>query len=180
MSQSDKPAAATITGEQLEVLTGLTDRRLRQLAKAGYYPAPTKGLYQQALTIRGLFKYYREDHHNTNRTLNDAKLTKLRADAEMAELKLAEAKRNVIGREAVSHYLRTWIARFDVLLTAEMEHNLPAILLGQPIEILRKELRDCHDRIREASKRGLVRFEDLNPSAEEDVIDAPEYVDDEG
>lgn len=168
----------TLSAEQMEALTGLTERRLRQLAKAGYFPPPVRAQYQQAATIRGLFKYYREDHNQAAKTLNGAKLKKLQADAEMAKLKLAEAKRKVIGRDVVSNYLRHWVARLDVLLTAELEHNLPSVLLGEPIDMIRKELRDCHDRIREASKRGLVRFDELTPEIapeSQEEIEAPDY-----
>ena len=50
----------TIHGEKLEALTGLTDRRHRQLAKAGYFPSPVRGMYQLVATLRGMFNYYRE------------------------------------------------------------------------------------------------------------------------
>lgn len=167
MSKPAEASVPTISGSQLEILTGLTDRRLRQLAKAGYFPPPVKGQYQQTVTIRGLFKYYREDHNQSAKTLNDAKLTKLKADAEMAQLKLAEAKRDVIRRNVVSVFLRSWIAKLDLLLTAELENNLPPVLLGQPIEVLRKEMRDCHDRLREATKRGLVLYDEQHSEPEE-------------
>ena len=167
MSADSNSAIVTLTGDQLEILTGLTDRRLRQLAKAGYFPAPVKGKYQQTTTIRGLFKYYREDHNQSAKTLNDAKLTKLKADAEMAQLKLAEAKRDVIRRDVVSTFLRSWVAKFDLLLTAEMENNLPPVLLGQPIDMMRDEMRQCHDRLRQATQRGMVQWDEQHSKPEE-------------
>jgi hypothetical protein len=167
MSKPAEASVPTISGSQLEVLTGLTDRRLRQLAKAGYFPPPVKGQYQQTVTIRGLFKYYREDHNQSAKTLNDAKLTKLKADAEMAQLKLAEAKRDVIRRDVVSTFLRSWVAKFDLLLTAEMENNLPPVLLGQPIDIMRDEMRQCHDRLRQATQRGMVQWDEQHSEPEE-------------
>jgi hypothetical protein len=166
-------SAGTISSEHLESLTGLTDRRLRQLAKAGYFPAPNRGHYQQVATIRGMFKYYREDHNHSAKTLNDAKLTKLRADAEMAQLKLAEAKRDVIRRDVVSTFLRSWVAKFDLLLTAEMENNLPPVLLGQPIDMMRDEMRQCHDRLRQATQRGMVQWDEQH-SEPETVDEKPE------
>lgn len=50
----------TITGDELTRLTGLTDRRHRQLAKDGHFPPPDGGEYKYEETIRGLFKYYQE------------------------------------------------------------------------------------------------------------------------
>lgn len=52
--------ASTISAEKLCALTGLTDRRHRQLAREGYFPSPSKGLYQLTPTIAGIFRYYRE------------------------------------------------------------------------------------------------------------------------
>tara|TARA_R110000787_G_scaffold162146_2_gene275534 strand:- start:166 stop:696 length:531 start_codon:yes stop_codon:yes gene_type:complete len=167
MSTEAGASASTVTGSKLEILTGLTDRRLRQLAKAGYFPPPVNGKFQQNATIRGLFKYYREDYNQAAKTLNDAKLKKLRADAEMAQLKLAEAKRELIGRGVMSVFIRAWIAKLDLLLTAELENNLPPMLLGQPIDVMRSEMRQCHDRLRDATQRGLVRYEDQHSEPEE-------------
>lgn len=158
----------SITGAQLEALTGLTDRRLRQLAKAGYFPPPDRGEYQQVATIRGLFKYYREDHHNTSRTLNDAKLAKLKADAEMSKLKVHQARRETIPRQQVSEFLRAWAAKLDLLLTAELENNVPNLILGLPIADIRREMVACHDRIREMTHRGFRTWEDDHP-----VYDGP-------
>jgi hypothetical protein len=153
----------TITGDQIEGLTGLTDRRLRQLAKAGYFPPPERGQYQYAATIRGLFKYYREDHHNTSRTLNDAKLSKLKADAEMSKLKVQQARKETIPRQQVSEFLRAWAAKLDLLLTAELENNVPNLVLGLSIADIRREMVACHDRIREMTHRGFRTWEDDNP-----------------
>jgi phage terminase Nu1 subunit (DNA packaging protein) len=169
--------APTLSAEQMEALTGLTERRLRQLAKAGYFPPPVRAQYQQAATIRGLFKYYREDHNQAAKTLNGAKLTKLKADAEMARIKLAEAKREVIDRDLVANYLKSWVAKLDLLLTAEMENNIPNLVLGQPIDEVRREMRECHDRIREATRRGLRAWEDANPVL--DDLPPEETADDE-
>jgi hypothetical protein len=163
-----------ITSEQLEVLTGLTDRRIRQLAKLGYFPPPKNGVYQQVATIRGLFKYYREDHHNTSRTLNDAKLEKLKADAEMSRIKVQQAKREMISREVVADYLHAWAAKLDMLLTAELENNTPPIVVGLSVAEVRVEMRNVHDRIREATHRGLGAWEESNPVHEAETTAADE------
>ena len=157
-----------ISGAQLEAFTGLSDRRHRQLAKLGYFASPVVGQYRQIESIRGVLKYYREDHHNTSRTLNDAKLEKLRADAEMSRIKVEQAKRETIDRQEVSDYLRAWTAKLDLMLTAELENNAPNLVLGLPIDGIRSEMRQMHDRIREATRRGLRAWEDDNP-----VYDAP-------
>lgn len=49
-----------ISGDKLAALTGLTDRRHRQLAKESWFPSPSHGQYQLIPTLQGLFRYYRE------------------------------------------------------------------------------------------------------------------------
>lgn len=51
--------AKNIDGKTLSDLTGLSDRRHRQLAEAGHFPPPTRGRYETGATLKGLFKYYR-------------------------------------------------------------------------------------------------------------------------
>jgi hypothetical protein len=58
--QAAPPDAKTIAAEALCALTGLTDRRHRQIAKAGYFPPPIRGQYQLTATLQGMFRYYRE------------------------------------------------------------------------------------------------------------------------
>jgi hypothetical protein len=52
--------SSMIDAARLCVLTGLTDRRHRQLAKDGWFPAPNRGRYVLSTTLQGLFRYYRE------------------------------------------------------------------------------------------------------------------------
>jgi hypothetical protein len=50
----------TIDTAQLMRLSGLTDRRLRELAEEGWLPRPNRGEYSLVPTIQGLLRYYRE------------------------------------------------------------------------------------------------------------------------
>lgn len=50
----------TISADRLCQLSGLTDRRHRQLAKQGFFPPPFKSDYQEDATLIGLFRYLRE------------------------------------------------------------------------------------------------------------------------
>ena len=54
------PDPGTIDTAQLIRLSGLTDRRLRELAREGWLPAPTLGQFQLVGAIQGLLRYYRE------------------------------------------------------------------------------------------------------------------------
>lgn len=65
----------SISNAELCQLTGLTDRRHRQLADQGWFPLPSKGEYPLVATLQGLFKYYREQQH-VGRNLKDQKTAK--------------------------------------------------------------------------------------------------------
>lgn len=60
----------TIAIAQLARLSGLTDRRLRELAAEGWIPRAVEGHYELAPAIQGLLRYYREREHS--RVMQDA------------------------------------------------------------------------------------------------------------
>jgi len=81
----------TISGEKLSALTGLTDRRHRQLAKEGYFPPPLRGLYPAWPAITGLFKYHREQLSKKSDSLS-----KLDERAKTAKCEKTEAETALI------------------------------------------------------------------------------------
>ena len=152
MADDAKPLSnlsATLNGEQVEALSGLTDRRVRQIAKLGYFPPPERGIYDAQLTIRGLFKYYREARENSTEALNEAKLQKLKADAEMAEVKLAEAKREVIAFTDAQGAFDRLLGRWHQLITQKLETETPPRVVGKDITAIRAEVKAIHDEIAE-------------------------------
>ena len=153
------PDSFIITGEKLESFTGLTDRRHRQIAKAGYFPPPKDGMYDGNLAIRGVFKYYSETRGDDTRNLAEEKYMKLRADRQLAELKLSEGQKSVIPIAAVTDYLSRLSAKWDQLLTQKLETEIPARLVGKDIVAARAEARVVHDEIREICNAGIVDAE---------------------
>jgi len=95
----------TISGQQLCTLSGLTDRRHRQLAKDGYFPPPIKGQYQFTPTLQGMFRYYRELQHRGNNDFAMERLRKTRAEANLAEIRLAKERKDALDRHSV---VRIW------------------------------------------------------------------------
>src|SRR5437667_7751758 len=93
---SDPPSGGTISAERLCSLSGLTDRRHRQLASQGFFPPPIRGDYQAGATIQGLLRYYREQSSRT-RNQKDAidaqKLRKLKREEDEADNKLVETSK---------------------------------------------------------------------------------------
>jgi hypothetical protein len=95
--------ADTIHADKLCALTGLTDRRHRQLAKAGYFPPPKLSEYQLSPTIKGMFQFYREQGQKKTHTDEDIKGERLRKlkianDASLRDLIPAEEVRRDITR----------------------------------------------------------------------------------
>jgi hypothetical protein len=78
-----KPKADTLTAEQLCTLTTLTDRRHRQIATEGFFPAPKRGRYERDATLSGLFRYFRElaSKESDEERQAKTKLANARADA---------------------------------------------------------------------------------------------------
>lgn len=97
--------ATKMHADVLCAVTGLTDRRHRQLAKAGYFPPPIGGEYQAVKTLAGVFKYLRELQAKAQGTLEEEKLKKLTAERHMAELKLAKESKAALDADAV---FRAW------------------------------------------------------------------------
>jgi phage terminase Nu1 subunit (DNA packaging protein) len=113
------------------------------------------------------------------RNLADLKAELMREQIKLARMKNAEAKREVIDRDLVASYLKSWVAKLDLVLTAELENNLPALLIGQPIDLIRAEMRNAHDRIRDSTRRGLREWEDANPVLDELAPEDVNHDDDE-
>ncbi len=95
----------TIPAEQLCTLTGLSDRRHRQLAKDGYFPSPINGQYQLTLTLQGMFRYYREQQNKGNDEFAMERIRKTRTEANLAEIRLAKERKDALDRKSV---LETW------------------------------------------------------------------------
>lgn len=150
----------TITSAQLEILTGLTDRWIRQIAKLGYYPPPKQGVYGMSVTIRGLFKYYREDRHNKQEVLQAAKLSKLQGEAEMVQIKLAVTKGEVISLPEKIEFMRQFAAKLNQLLILKLETETPARLVGKDIVAARKEARTIHDEVWEIVNNNLLEWDE--------------------
>lgn len=74
-----------IPGDALAELTDRSDRRHRQLAQTGYFPAPANGEYELQPTITGLFNYYRERAKVAD-PLTKARLEKLQVESRLLEI----------------------------------------------------------------------------------------------
>jgi hypothetical protein len=91
----------TIEADKLCHLTGLTDRRHRQLAKEGYFPPPLRGKYQLIRTLQGLFRYYREVQVKRTGRFEEERVGKMAADRRTAEVNLEKLLGALIETDTV-------------------------------------------------------------------------------
>lgn len=97
-----------IHADKLEALTGLTDRRHRQLAKDGWFPPPKMSQYEMVPTLQGLFRYYREQG---DKETPKAKLTAAQEEGQMLrnrlrEMEVKEASGQLMSRDALDELYR--------------------------------------------------------------------------
>jgi len=157
----------TIDAEKLCALTGVTDRRHRQIAKDGYFPPPLNGQYQFAATLQGLFRYYRELSKKRHSSIEDEKRKKLTAERKIEELKLARMMGNSLEAESV---VRAWqgvvmIARQKLL---GLENKISGRLGFD--EHQRQELRkEIEEALAELSKRKT--YESIREDETDDGLD---------
>jgi hypothetical protein len=94
LTESRSPSKpGLIHQDKLCSITGLTDRRHRQLASQGYFPCPSKGYYETSATIKGMFSYYREQTRSLRQkqeSLVDEEVRAARRRNRLAEKELVE------------------------------------------------------------------------------------------
>lgn len=147
--------AQKISADKLTELTGLTDRRHRQLADEGWIPRPDRGEYPLTATIRGLLRYYREAQDRAKGDLASEKLAKLRTERMIAELKLEQQRQEVISISEIGDFLSRLAAKWEQLLKLKLEVEAPPKVIGKGIVEVRQELRTLHDEIREVCNAHL-------------------------
>ena len=151
-----------ISGEELCTLTGLSDRRHRQLADDGHFPPPIKGEYQFTATLQGMFGYFREQQNRGQDELAIERLRKTRAEAHLAELRLSRERKESLDAQSV---FKSWE---NILLTLRQK------LLALPSKVAPRlvYLEHQHDIEKELEKEVTETLVDLSkPIAYEEKDD---------
>ncbi len=97
----------TISTQDLATISGLSDRRLRQLASEGHLPPPKRGQWQHPATLQRLFAYLKERSAPTAMTA--AKLERAQSQARIAKVAADLAEGKVWNAEAAGRELTTAI-----------------------------------------------------------------------
>jgi hypothetical protein len=134
--QKPAPAEGKIGAVELSALTGLSDRRHRQLAKDGYFPDPVESEYDRTATIRGLFKYYREHNQRTKEKIIGTKDRKTQLEMRILRARFERENGLVVPRYAVDRMLARAGSLIRGRLYSALEREFPGRVVGRsPAEI---------------------------------------------
>lgn len=162
---SDSTKPGTISADKLCELTGLSDRRHRQLAKDGYFPPPLRGQYQANATIAGLFKHFQELLHKKNDSLAVIEERLKTAKAEMAEEELAAFRKRYVLKEEIGPALRNVSLHMRATLQLKFENEVAPSLAGlKPLEI-RTRIQTAVDAVCLIFEKGIRSWMDAEPAA---------------
>jgi len=144
-----------ITSKELCALTGLTDRRHRQISELGFFPKPINSEWEFEPTIRGILRFYRESRERATGDLAAEKLAKLRTERMIAELKLETQRGQTVQLEEIRSHLANLAAKWDALMRMKLEVEAPMLLQGKSVAEMRVVLRKMASEIRTISNAGL-------------------------
>ncbi|QQC25749.1 hypothetical protein I6H96_02480 [Brucella anthropi] len=94
MADETEPGSGLISIGQAARLLMISEERIRQLSKAGYFPRPSRGKVPFVGVVQGYIKSLREDNKNQNKTSADNRVRDARA--EEIQIRIAEKKRELI------------------------------------------------------------------------------------
>ncbi|ELT51006.1 hypothetical protein [Brucella intermedia] len=94
MAEENEPGSGLIGIGQAARLLMISEERIRQLSKAGYFPRPSRGKVPFVGVIQGYIRSLREDNKNTSKTAADTRVRDARA--EEIQIRIAEKKRELI------------------------------------------------------------------------------------
>ena len=155
-----KQQTVTVSALGLSAWTGLTDRRHRQLAEQGFFPAPIRGQYQIDATLTGLFRHLREQLARKNDDLSIEQQKLARARREKTEVERDLLKGDLLHKDQVGPALRNLALHQRATLQYKLEQELAPGLAGKtPVEIL-QEVRRAVDAIclvfEEGTKKWMI------------------------
>jgi hypothetical protein len=158
--------AGTISAEQLCSYTGLTDRRHRQLAAAGYFPPPIMGRYQAGKTLLGIIRYQRELIQKKSNKLAREQQALTKAKREMAQEELAEFRRKYVPKEEIGPHLRNLSLNQRAALQRKLEQELAPKLAGlTTLEIIEK-VKAAVDEVCQIFREGTRGWMEVPPNLE--------------
>ncbi|MBC8324307.1 MAG: hypothetical protein H8E27_01600, partial [Verrucomicrobia subdivision 3 bacterium] len=151
--QAEADSTDALSAEKLCQITNLSDQRHRQLAKAGYFPPPIKGIYQLTPALQGVIRYMRDQSAKAGNSLEQEKLKKLTAERQIAELELAKRKGEALDARAVVTAWENIVVTIRQKLMAMPAQLGPRLAYLKEQHKIEEELeREVNDYLQELSK----------------------------
>ena len=160
---AEAPRPGTISADKLCALTGLTDRRHRQLAKDGWFPPPYKGQYDANKALAGLFKYFREQLTKKDDTEKTEKGRLAKVKRETAEEELAILREQYVPKDQIKPALRNVALHQRAILQRKLESELAPNLAGLKTQEIRKRVAAAVDEICAVFRDGVRSWMDGEP-----------------
>jgi len=136
-----------LTADELSEWTGLTDKRHRQIADEGYFPPPDDGLYILGETIKGMFRYYRDQAGKAKGKVTELRQVNLERQNRRLEIEIKKIEGEMIEvREVREMFMRVALLLKSILFGA-LEQELPAKASGKTPEEIRMIARGIGDRM---------------------------------
>lgn len=159
----EPPRPGTLSADKLCELTGLTDRRHRQLAKDGCFPPPYKGQYDASLTIAGLFKYFREQLARKDDRERQAAIRYKEGKAKTIEKEYEILDNKYVPKDQIKPALRNVALHQRAILQRKLESELAPNLAGLKTPEIRKRMAAAVDEICAVFRDGVRSWMDAEP-----------------
>lgn len=173
-------AEGTISAEDLCGLTGLTDRRHRQIAAKGFFPPPIQGRYQAGKTLVGMLKYVTEQLRKRDGRQAKEQLKLTKAKRELAQEELAEVRGKYVAKDEIGPALRNISLHQRAVLQRLFEQQLAPKLAGlTTIEIL-SLVKSAVDETCQVFRERVGGWMDEPPGARAAGLDSADQIEDEG
>jgi hypothetical protein len=143
-----------LSAEELCSWTGLTDRRHRQLASAGYFPPPVGGVYQFGKTVSGMIRYYQEQADKAKGGIMELRQANLEKQNLRLDIEIARIEGELIEKREVRETFMRIELLMKAIFFAALEQELPARAVGKTAEEIRLIARDIGDRVCECFQNG--------------------------
>lgn len=144
-----------ISSAELREFTGLTDRRHRQIADAGYFPLPVKGMYEREKTLKGMFIYLRELLAKKDPELQKEERELKKAKRETAQEELAILRKQYVPKSEIGPPLRNLALHQRAVLQRKFESEVAPNLAGKKTIEIRKTIAAAVDEICKVFEDGI-------------------------
>jgi hypothetical protein len=167
-----------ISASELTEITGLVDRRFRQLSADGWFPQGEHGQYQRNATLIGLVKYFQAMFHKKNESIAAEQKLLIRARRENAQEDLS-IKRKLYARiEDIAPSLHNLSRAQRAVLQRKLENEIGPKIAGRPYAEIRPLLAALVDELCGIFRDGTRQFMEV-PGAPAPAADAGEIDDSE-